>query len=146
MLTDAGAVDLAVPRDRNRTFEPQIVRKGQTRLEGFNKRIIALYTRGMTTGDIRARAAKHETRQHTLGGMSGVGKPAQAFQIAQICAHHYWIGIRLMSAHNGGSRAAAATSDCHAARLAFQSVSDPNTGASRKCTRALSTSADHGYL
>jgi hypothetical protein len=37
---------------------------------------MALYTRGMTTGDIRARAAKHETRQHTLGGMSGVGKPA----------------------------------------------------------------------
>gem|GEM_PF-6291473 len=35
MLTDVGAVDLAVPRDRNGTFEPQIVRKGQTRLEGF---------------------------------------------------------------------------------------------------------------
>src|SRR5215472_16650229 len=33
---------------------PQIVRGGQTRLEGFNDRIIALYARGMTTGDIRA--------------------------------------------------------------------------------------------
>jgi putative transposase len=32
----------------------QIVRKGQTRLEGFNDRIIALYARGMTTSDIRA--------------------------------------------------------------------------------------------
>jgi putative transposase len=32
VLTDVGAVDLAVPRDRNGTFEPQIVRKGQTRL------------------------------------------------------------------------------------------------------------------
>lgn len=42
MLTDVGAVDLAVPRDRNGSFEPQIVRKGQTRLEGFNERIIAL--------------------------------------------------------------------------------------------------------
>src|SRR6185437_5128703 len=31
VLTDVGAVDLAVPRDRNGTFEPQIVRKGQTR-------------------------------------------------------------------------------------------------------------------
>ena len=31
-LTDIGAVDLAVPRDRNGSFEPQIVRKGQTRL------------------------------------------------------------------------------------------------------------------
>jgi len=54
VLTDVGAVDLAVPRDRNGSFEPQIVRKGQTRLEGFNDRIIALYARGMTTRDIRA--------------------------------------------------------------------------------------------
>ena len=54
LLTDVGAVDLAVPRDRNGSFEPQIVRKGQTRLEGFNDRIIALYARGMTTRDIRA--------------------------------------------------------------------------------------------
>jgi transposase-like protein len=46
-LTDIGAVDLAVPRDRNGTFEPRIVRKGQTRLEGFNDRIIALYARGL---------------------------------------------------------------------------------------------------
>jgi transposase-like protein len=54
VLTDIGAVDLAVPRDRNGSFEPQIVRKGQTRLDGFNERIIALYARGMTTRDIRA--------------------------------------------------------------------------------------------
>ena len=54
LLTDVGAVDLAVPRDRNGSFDPQIVRKGQTRLEGFNDRIIALYARGMTTRDIRA--------------------------------------------------------------------------------------------
>jgi putative transposase len=54
VLTDAGAVDLAVPRDRNGTFGPGIVRKGQTRLEGFSDRILALYARGMTTRDIRA--------------------------------------------------------------------------------------------
>src|SRR6478672_4181276 len=54
VLTDVGAVDLAVPRDRAGSFEPQIVRKGQTRLEGFSERIIALYARGMTTRDIRA--------------------------------------------------------------------------------------------
>ncbi|MBO0824947.1 MAG: transposase [Actinobacteria bacterium] len=54
MLTDIGAVDLAVPRDRNGSFEPQIVGKGQPRLEGFNERIIALYARGMTTRDICA--------------------------------------------------------------------------------------------
>jgi putative transposase len=54
LLTDVGAVDLQVPRDRNGSFEPKIVRKGQTRLEGFNDRIIALYARGMTVRDIRA--------------------------------------------------------------------------------------------
>jgi putative transposase len=45
VLTDIGAVDLAVPRDRNGTFEPRIVRKGQTRLAGYGERIIALYAR-----------------------------------------------------------------------------------------------------
>jgi len=54
LLTDVGAVDLAVPRDRAGSFDPKIVRKGQSRLEGFNDRIIALYARGMTTRDIRA--------------------------------------------------------------------------------------------
>ncbi len=54
VLTEVGTVDLAVPRDRAGSFEPQIVRKGQTRLDGFNERIIALYARGMTTRDIRA--------------------------------------------------------------------------------------------
>jgi putative transposase len=46
---DQAAVGLAMPRDCNGTFEPQIVGKDQTRLEGFNERIIALYARGMTT-------------------------------------------------------------------------------------------------
>ena len=54
LLTDIGGVDLEVPRDRNGSFSPQIVRKGQTRLDGFNDRIIALYGRGLTTRDIRA--------------------------------------------------------------------------------------------
>ena len=47
-------VELEVSRDRNATFSPQIVRKGQTRLDGFNDRTIALYARGLTTRDIRA--------------------------------------------------------------------------------------------
>ncbi|MGH3966296.1 MAG: IS256 family transposase, partial [Pseudonocardiaceae bacterium] len=51
--TNAGAVDLAVPRDRAGSFEPTIVAKHQTRLEGFNERIISLYARGMTVRDIR---------------------------------------------------------------------------------------------
>lgn len=42
VLTDVEAADLAVPRDCKGSFEPRIVRKGQTRLAGFNNRIIAL--------------------------------------------------------------------------------------------------------
>jgi putative transposase len=54
LLTEVGEVGLDVPRDRNGTFDPQIVRQGQRRLDGFNDRIIALYGRGMSTRDIRA--------------------------------------------------------------------------------------------
>src|SRR5206468_6036758 len=48
LLTEIGGIDLEVPRDRGGSFSPQIVRKGQTRLDGFNDRIIALYARGLT--------------------------------------------------------------------------------------------------
>ena len=54
LFTEIGGVDVQVPRDRAGSFSPQIVRKGQTRLDGFNDRIIALYARGLTTRDIRA--------------------------------------------------------------------------------------------
>jgi putative transposase len=54
LLTEVGGIELDVPRDRNGSFAPQIVRKGQSRLDGFNERIIALYARGMSTRDIRA--------------------------------------------------------------------------------------------
>ena len=48
VLTEIGAVDLDVPRDRNATFEPKIVPKGARRLEGFNANIVALYARGLS--------------------------------------------------------------------------------------------------
>jgi putative transposase len=54
VVTAVGPVEIEVPRDREGSFEPMIVRKGQTRLDGFNDRIIALYARGLTTRDIRA--------------------------------------------------------------------------------------------
>ena len=54
VLTEIGAVDLDVPRDRNATFEPKIVPKGARRLERFNSNIVALYARGLSTRDIRS--------------------------------------------------------------------------------------------
>lgn len=53
VLTEIGAVDLDVPRDRNGSFEPKLVPKGTRRLERFNQNIIHLYARGLTTRDIR---------------------------------------------------------------------------------------------
>jgi putative transposase len=53
VLTEIGAVDLDVPRDRAGSFEPRIVPKGATRLAKFNENVIALYAGGMSTRDIR---------------------------------------------------------------------------------------------
>lgn len=47
-----GKVGIEVPRDRAGTFEPQIVRKGQTRLMQMDDQILALYAKGMSTRDI----------------------------------------------------------------------------------------------
>lgn len=47
-VTEDGAVEIDVPRDSNSTFEPQIVPKGETRLDGFDDKIISLYARGLT--------------------------------------------------------------------------------------------------
>lgn len=57
VLTDAGAVTVAVPRDRNGAFAPKILPKGARRLAGFNERILSLYARGMNVRDIRSHLA-----------------------------------------------------------------------------------------
>jgi putative transposase len=51
--SDTGALEIEVPRDRNGTFEPQLVKKRQRRLEGFDDKVIALYARGLSTRDIQ---------------------------------------------------------------------------------------------
>jgi putative transposase len=51
---DFGELDLETPRDRNGTFEPKIVGKGQTRFQGFDDKILSMYARGMTTREIQA--------------------------------------------------------------------------------------------
>ena len=47
-----GEMELETPRDRNGSFEPRIVSKGQTRFDGFDDKIISMYSRGMTTREI----------------------------------------------------------------------------------------------
>lgn len=53
LLTDSGTIDLEIPRDRDGDFEPQLVAKHQTKLEGFNDKVISLYAKGMSVSDIK---------------------------------------------------------------------------------------------
>jgi putative transposase len=51
---DFGELELETPRDRNGSFEPKIVAKGQTRFAGFDDKILSMYSRGMTTREIQS--------------------------------------------------------------------------------------------
>jgi transposase-like protein len=58
VLTDQGPLRIRSARDRNGTFEPQIVRKRQTRWVGFDEKVIALYGRGLTVREIQGYLAE----------------------------------------------------------------------------------------
>jgi len=57
VLTGVGEVEVAVPRDRDGSFEPQIVKKRQRRLSGVDELVISLAAKGLTTGEIAAHFA-----------------------------------------------------------------------------------------
>ena len=48
----SGVFEVKTPRDRDSEFEPQIVKKGQRRLLGFDQKILTLYAKGQSTRDI----------------------------------------------------------------------------------------------
>ncbi|MEU1981963.1 IS256 family transposase [Nocardia sp. NPDC019395] len=54
VVTDVGPVDIDVPRDREASFEPQIVRKRQRRLNGVENMVLSLSAKGLTHGEISA--------------------------------------------------------------------------------------------
>ena len=51
--TDQGRLEIEVPRDRESSFEPQLIKKGERRFSGFDDKIIAMYARGMTVREIQ---------------------------------------------------------------------------------------------
>jgi putative transposase len=53
VITDTGSVRIEVPREREGTFEPQLIGKHERRLTGFDDKIIAMYARGMTVREIQ---------------------------------------------------------------------------------------------
>jgi transposase-like protein len=58
LTENSGDVEIDVPRDRAGTFEPQIVRKRQRRLNGVDEVVLSLYAKGLTTGEISAHFAE----------------------------------------------------------------------------------------
>jgi putative transposase len=54
LATDLGPVQISTPRDRDSTFEPQLVKKRQTRLAGLDERVLDLYAGGLSVRDIAA--------------------------------------------------------------------------------------------
>ena len=53
LRSEDGLLEIEVPRDREGSFEPRLIAKGQTRIDGLDDKIIAMYARGMSVRDIR---------------------------------------------------------------------------------------------
>ena len=68
VLTDDGPLPIEVPRDRDGTFEPQLIAKHERRFTGFDDKILALYARGMTVREIQAFLAEMYAR----GGLARI--------------------------------------------------------------------------
>lgn len=52
VLTDSGSLELSIPRDRQSSFDPQLLAKYQRRFPGFDEKIVSVYARGMSTREI----------------------------------------------------------------------------------------------
>ncbi|RVG80587.1 IS256 family transposase [Sinorhizobium meliloti] len=52
VLTDSGSLELSIPRDRQSSFDPQLLAKYQRRFPGFDEKIVSMYARGMSTREI----------------------------------------------------------------------------------------------
>ena len=82
--TEVGDIEMATPRDRNGTFEPQLVAKGQRRVGGLSDMIISLYSGGMTVRDIQAhleRTLGTELSHETIANITdAVAEEVKAWQ------------------------------------------------------------------
>jgi len=58
VITDVGPIEIDVPRDRDGTFEPKLVRKRQRRLGGVDELVISLTAKGLTAGEVQAHLAE----------------------------------------------------------------------------------------
>ena len=71
MHTSYGDMDVAIPRDRNGDYEPQLIKKYQnTVTQDMEEKILSLYAKGMTTGDIESHIHISITGVHGFAGMT----------------------------------------------------------------------------
>jgi putative transposase len=82
--TEVGDIDLATPRDRNSSFEPRLVPKGERRVGGLSDMIVSLYAGGMTIRDIQAhleRTLGTELSHETISNITdAVAEEVKAWQ------------------------------------------------------------------
>src|SRR5690349_25153683 len=78
VLTEVGPVDIAVPRDRDGTFEPQIVKKRQRRLSGVEDMVISLSAKGLTT--VRSRRIWPRCTARTCRGRRSPRSPTRSWR------------------------------------------------------------------
>lgn len=76
--SEFGEAEIAVPRDRESEFEPIIVKKGQTRFNGFDDKILSLYARGMTVRDIQGQLQELYGVEVSAGLISNVTEAVEA--------------------------------------------------------------------
>src|SRR3954465_14697092 len=72
VLTDTGKIELEVPRDRQASFDPQLIAKYQRRFPGFDDKIVSMYARGMSTREI----AGHLRELYGIGVSPGLASAA----------------------------------------------------------------------
>ncbi len=85
VLTDVGPVEITVPRDREGSFEPKIVKKRQKRLSGVDEMVISLAAKGLTTGEVQAHLSEvygAEVSRQTISTITdkvleGIGRMAE---------------------------------------------------------------------
>jgi putative transposase len=84
VLTEAGLVEITVPRDRDSSFEPKIVARRQRRLTGVDEMVISLSARGLTHGEIAAHLAEVYGADVDRPGDLGGSDP---WEDAESCLH-----------------------------------------------------------
>lgn len=106
-----GELALDTPRDRNGTFEPQIIEKHQTRFTGFDKNIISLYSRGLSTREIQQHLEEIYGVEVTAGLISSVTdevidevKTWQSRQLDEVYPIMYLDAIQFKVRDNGHVR------------------------------------------